>query len=415
MRDQMSQPLDKAGDTNQPVSYGESSTTFGSQLAPLLFLTSIFFLNFISRIILAPLMPAIEQELNLSHTEAGSFFLVISMGYFLTLLGSGLVSSRLTHRNTIILSATAVGIALIGTSFSNSLLEIRLGLLLLGMAAGIYLASGIATLTSLISSRHWGKAIAIHELAPNLSFVAAPLVAEALLVWFSWRGILDILGVASILIGIVFALSGKGGKLHGQPPSFKSFKTLFAEPSFWIMIVLFSLGIAGTLGIYTMLPLYLITDHGIDRNWANTLLALSRISGLGMAFLAGWASDRVGPKHTLCGVFLVAGVMTVLLGTAPGSWIVAIVFLQPIFAVCFFPPGFALLSSIGPPSARNVAISLTIPVAFVLGGGAVPIGIGIMGDAGAFGLGITLTGVLMLFGVVLSMCLRLPHGENRQT
>lgn len=411
MGDQMRQSPDKAGDKNQPFSYGEPQT-FSSQLGPLLFLTSIFFLNFISRIILAPLMPAIEQDLNLSHTEAGSFFLVISLGYFITLLGSGFVSSRLTHRNTIILSATAVGIALIGTSFSNSLLGIRVGLLLLGMAAGIYLPSGIATLTSLISSRHWGKAIAVHELAPNLSFVVAPLMSEVLLLWFSWRGILAILGGTSILIGIAFARSGKGGELHGQPPSFKSFKTLFAEPSFWIMMVLFSLGIAGTLGIYTMLPLYLITDHGIDRNWANTLLALSRISGLGMAFLAGWASDRLGPKRTMCGVFLVTGLTTVLLGIAPGSWIVAIVFLQPIFAVCFFPPGFAVLSSIGPPSARNVAVSLTIPVAFVLGGGAIPIGIGIMGDAGSFGLGITLAGVLMFFGFVLSMCLRLPNGES---
>ena len=73
----------------------ERVPSFGSQLGPLLFLTAIFFLNFISRIILAPLMPAIEKDLGISHGEAGSLFLLISAGYFTALLGSGFFSSRL--------------------------------------------------------------------------------------------------------------------------------------------------------------------------------------------------------------------------------------------------------------------------------------------------------------------------------
>jgi len=49
---------------------------------PLLLLTSIFFVNFLARILLAPLMPAVESDLGLSHAEAGSFFLLVSLGYF---------------------------------------------------------------------------------------------------------------------------------------------------------------------------------------------------------------------------------------------------------------------------------------------------------------------------------------------
>ena len=184
------------------------------------------------------------------------------------------------HRRTIILSAIAVGMALLGISISSSLWGIRLGLLLLGVAAGLYLPSGIAALTSLINPKHWGKAIAIHELAPNLSFVAAPLVSEALLIWFSWRAVLVLLGGLSILAGMAFARFGSGGEFPGETPGLRAFKTLLNAPAFWIMMVLFSLGIAGTLGVYTMLPLFLVTEHGINRNWANTLIALSRLSGL---------------------------------------------------------------------------------------------------------------------------------------
>ncbi len=381
-------------------------------MGPLLFLTTIFFLNFISRIILAPLMPAIEKDLGMSHGEAGSLFLLISAGYFTSLLGSGFVSSRLLHKRTIIVSATAVGLALFGIAFTNSLWGTRMVLFLLGLATGLYLPSGIATLTALISPRHWGKAIAIHELAPNLGFVAAPLVSEALLTWFSWRGVLMFLGGMSVVMGIAFARFGRGGEFPGESLNFSSSKTLFSEPAFWIMIFLFSLAIGGTLGVYTMLPLYLITEHGINRNWANTLIAISRIPGIGMAFVAGWASDRLGPRRTMGMAFLLTGFMTILLGATPGPIVVTIVFLQSIIAVCFFPPGFAALSSIGPPGARNIAVSLTFPCAFMLGGGAIPIGIGIMGDTGSFSLGIAMTGGLILMGFILSLYLKLPDSAN---
>ena len=169
------------------------------------------------------------------------------------------------------------------------------------------------------------------------------------------------------------------------------------------MMVLLSLGICATLGIYTMLPLFLVTQHGLERNWANTLVALSRISGMFMAFLAGWTTDRVGPALTMSGVFLLAGIATVLLGALTGSWLVAMVFLQPIVAVCFFPPGFAALSAVGPASTRNVAVSMTVPVAFLVGGGAIPMGMGLMGDVGRFSLGISCAGGLILAGAVLAL------------
>lgn len=390
----------------------EISMPFRSQLGPLVFLAGIFLLNFISRIILAPLSPAMGKDLGISHGEAGSFFLLISLGYFIALLGSGFVSSRFTHRKTIIFSATAVGMAVLIVALSKNMWTFRFGLLLLGMAAGLYLPSGIATLTSMVNPRHWGKAIAIHELAPNLSFVMAPLVCEALLAWFSWRGVLAILGAISLFISIAFAVFGKGGRFTGEPPTLGSSKTLFVEPAFWIMIILFSLAIAGSLGVYTMLPLYLTAERGVNSNWANTLIALSRISGVGVSFLAGWANDRLGPRQTIGAVFLLTGLTTVFLGILPGSWIVIAVFLQPAVAVCFFPPGFAALSTIGPPSTRNVAVSLTVPVAFMVGAGAIPTLIGVMGDAGSFGMGIALVGGLILLGFVLSIFLKFPDIEK---
>jgi MFS family permease len=43
------------------------------------------------------------------------------------------------------------------------------------------------------------------------------------------------------------------------------------------------------------------------------LVAFPRISGLGMAFLAGWTADRFGARRTMGGVLLLTGIMTALL------------------------------------------------------------------------------------------------------
>jgi len=386
---------------------GEADSTFHSRIGPILLLASIFFLNFLGRIVIAPLLPAIEADLSISHAQAGSLILITTTGYFVTVIGSGFVSSWISHRKTIILSAFTAALALAGVSMSQDFLSLRVSLLLLGLATGFYLTSGIATLTSLVPAKHWGKALAIHELAPNLGFVAAPLISEALLHWFSWRGVLGVIGVSSALCGCVFWRFGQGGTFHGQVPNLSSYRTLLRRSSFWIMVILFGLGMGGSFGIYTMLPLYLTAEQGMDRPFANTLIGLSRVSGLVSALMAGWATDRLGPRRTMVFVFFFTGLATMLMGLASGPWLIVLVFVQPMLAVCFFPAGFAALSLLGSAEIRSMAVSLAVPFGFLFAGAALPIGIGILGDAGHFGLAIGGTGALILSGWLLSRSLKL--------
>ena len=123
------------------------------------------------------------------------------------------------------------------------------------------------------------------------------------------------------------------------------------------MILLFGFGISGSLGIYTMLPLFLVSAHGLDRDFANTLLASSRILGVLAAFVSGWFTDRIGPKRTILIMLALTGVLTMALGLAPTAWLAYLVFIQSALAVCFFPAGFAAISMVAPARARNIAVS----------------------------------------------------------
>ncbi len=384
---------------------------FQNQLLPLFFLTSIFFLNFTIRIIISPLLPTISADMDLSRDQAGSFFLISASGYFIALLCSGFVSSRLLHKKTIALSAVGSGMALIAAGFSHDLAGMRLGLFVVGMASALYLPSGIAILTSTTDSRNWGKAIGVHELAPNLSFLLAPIVCEGLLLWLSWRNVLFVVGMTSILMGLSFYKFSKVKDFKGESPNLKSFLPLVASPSFWMMMVLFTVGVTGTLGVYSMLPLYLVKEHGFLQAEANTLMTLSRMFTLPMPFVVGWLSDRFGLKPTLAFVLLITGVSTLLLGVFTGSFIKAIIFIQPLSAVSFFPPAFAALSLIGSKETRNIMVSFTIPVAFLIGGGLIPNLIGIFGDNDLFPLGFMLAGGFIMAGAAIPAFLKFREGD----
>ena len=371
-------------------------------LLPLTFLTGIFYLNFVSRIILGPFLPVIEHELGLGHGGAGSLFLFIQIGYAAGLLGSGIVSWRFTHRHTIVASAVAVGISLVGLSLTSSLWTMRLWLVLVGTGAGLYLPAGVATITHLVKDAHWGKALAFHELAPNLAFITAPFLADAFLASISWRGVLAVLGGVAVLLGGCFTLSGHGGSRQGEAPRLQTVAGLLRDPAVWAMMLIFAAGVGSSLGLYSMLPLFLVTESGMTLRAANSLTGLSRVACLAVAFFSGWLTDRMGHRHALTVALTTTASLNLCLGLFPGPLLTPIfVFLQGAAAVMFFPAAFAAVSRLVPGQMRNLGVALTTAVGVFLGGGGVPALVGYLAEVASFSTAFTVVGALAIFSPLL--------------
>lgn len=384
----------------------ESGGTIRSALPLLLLTTSVFLLNFLSRVVLAPLLPEVRVELGIGHAEAGGFFLVMAAGVSLGLLSNGAFASRLTHRGTIALSALVLGASLVAASLAENLNLFRIFWAMAGYGAGLYLPSGIATVTSLVRRPDWGKALAVHEMAPNGSFVLAPLVAELMLAVASWRTAIFVLGAAQIVLSMVFLRgSGRAGNFAGAKPSWETARKILRMRSFWAMTGLFMLGVIGSFGPYSMIPLYLV-DLGWTRTEANQLLTVSRTLAFCVPFGAGWLVDRMGAPKTIAAYLVLNGAATVFLGLASGSWLTPAVLLQPMLAVTFFPAAFTMLSSLYDPSERSVAVSFMVPFGMFAGLGAGPVLLGVMGDLGRFGLGFAMVGALLFCGLLLLPGLR---------
>lgn len=378
-------------------------------LGPVFLLAGMFFCTFITRVIMAPLMPRVERDLGFSHAQAGAMFLYLAVGYCLSLLSSGLVSSRLGHRINIIVSTALVGLAMFLVALAPSPGLLGGALFLLGLAAGLYLPSGLSVTASLVPPQHLGRAMAVHEMAPNSSFVVAPLLAMLLLGFLSWRGAVVVMGLGSLAGSAYFWWrGGESGRFLGRAPDLKSVGALFRMPSFWILTMGFGLAMGATVGVYNMLPLYLINERGFSAGSTDFILAMSRVSGVFMSLAAGWASDRLGARRAMIVVMALCGLTTLGLGLAQGPWLVALVFLQPAAAVCYFPPGYAVLARMGTASVRPLVASFAMPLAFVTGGGLLPAGIGYLGEKLTFGWGIVLSGVLMLLGVWPLLKMQVP-------
>ncbi len=285
---------------------------------------------------------------------------------------------------------------------------------LVGATSGFYLPSGMATLTSLAPPRYWGRVVAIHELGPNLGFLTAPLWGEGLLALGSWRLAFLAVGAVGLLLGLVHLWLGRGGSFPGQAPSPAALRALLASPAVWVVTPLLMAGVGASLGLFAVLPLFLVHAHGFVRTDANLLVAGSRVLGAGMSLLAGFLSDRLGPRQTLAISLAGCGLLTLGLGLAPTGQVEILVFLQPLLAVLFFPPLFTALARTSSPEGRNLAVSLAAGTGILVGGGALPAIMGIMGELGYFRLGIALFGGLLLAGLLLLPRLKLEACARSQ-
>ena len=379
----------------------------------LVLLAFIFYLNFLSRIILAPLLPQIKLDLGLSTGKVSGFFFFLSIGYFTAQLGSGFVSERLGHKVTILISVTLCGLFLGILGVTRHIAVIIAAIVAIGLATGLYLPSAIATITSLFDKDFWGRAVSVHELAPNLAFISAPVIASFFIARYNWHILMIVMASCCMFVALIL-LKTEMGHYLGTAPSISACTHFLRKREFWIMLLLFGLGITSTIGIYNMLPIYLVSEHGYKELSANYLVSLSRVSTLVTALLGGVFSDIFGPRRVMGWVLFFTGIVTFFLGITQGLFLKIVVFIQPLLAVCFFPAAFSCLSAISDEKDRNLLISMIIPFAFVMGAGVMPTIIGWMADYDMFEQGFMIAGCFLASGMLLSRMLPIPKKLAQQ-
>jgi NNP family nitrate/nitrite transporter-like MFS transporter len=363
-------------------------------LLPLFIFWGLWYLNFSTRAIFSPILPLIEDTLLLSHGEAGGLFTSLAIGNSLILLISGRFAVIWGYKRTVVSGFIGIGLVFLGLQWADSYLAFHILFFFLGIAAGTYLPSILPIITETYESRHWGKVIGIHDSAASLCILSVPILVALGLHFLSWRTLLLLLGAASWLLPIYFwkvSVEPKREMSHQR----SRISDLLKRRSIWIIGFLWIFAAASSMGLYSILPLYLIRERGIDFDFANTLFGISRVGGVFVSVFIGFLIDRYGYRFMLMFCLVTTGLSTIglaLSSTLPMILITLV--LQATMSVGFFPAGFAALSNLTPLSERSMAIGVAISIGTIFGNGGAPVLLGFIADHFSFQVGIIWLGIL---------------------
>ena len=353
----------------------------------LLLFWSLWYVNFSARTVISPLLPIIEDEFALRHAVAGSIFSFLSVGYTITLLLSGALSPRIGYKRTIALGFLILMMSLFFLRYATTYTSLAVAFLFIGLGAGIYLPSAIPLITEVFDREHWGKAIAFHETGASFSVFSIPLLTAIALRFLNWRNIFFVLSAACLIVCVFFCI------FSPDPSPQKEEKTGFSgvlrRRDFWIMAILWVFAASCALGLYSVIPLFLVKENGMHLETANTIFGFSRIGGFIVAIITGFLVDRYGAKRILFLVILLTGLSTMNLALAQTiPLLVVMLFVQATIYPAFFPVALVAISRLTASNERSIFAGTTMAIGVIIGIGLTPVILGAVADVWNFRVGI---------------------------
>ncbi len=354
----------------------------------------LWFFNFSTRIIPSPVLPLIEDELMLSHARAGGLFMFLYAGYAFSLLVVGSMAPKVGYKRCIIWGFLCSSSGLFIVQYAYSYEQLVLLLVLIGLGCGVYLPSIMPMITETFAREHWGKAIGIHDSAASLSIFSIPLYVAIGLRVCPWRRLFLFLCIASMVVVVLFWIFSKEPRGEKVPGGYGPIEVL-KKKALWFMMPLWIVAAACCLGVYSIIPLFLVNERGISLDLANTVFGTSRLGGILVSITAGFLVDRLGVRRMLFWTLFLTGLSTAGLATVRSfHLLVGALFFQATVALGFFPVGLATISKVTTLRERSMATGVVISVGVIFGLGVAPYLLGTIADRVNFQTGILLLGIL---------------------
>jgi NNP family nitrate/nitrite transporter-like MFS transporter len=220
-----------------------------------------------------------------------------------------------------------------------------------------------------------------------------PLLTVFLLRFLHWRSIFVVLGLACLMVNIVFWVFAPDPKPVEEKRS--GLPSLLRRKDFRLMVVFWAFAAMSTAGLYSITPLFLVNERGLDLDVANTIFGISRVGGLLVVILMGFVLDRCSIKKIMLMTLFWAGLSTVGIAVVRNFWLLAtLLFVQSTLGNALFPIGLLAISKLTDANERSLFTGMTISVSAIMGLGVAPLALGAVADLWNFQAGILVLGVL---------------------
>lgn len=294
-----------------------SFTTTGDPVRLLFILTSVNIVLYLSRFLIAGLLPLIGNELKATSTQLGLLATLFTIIYISSSPLFGLLGDRHKHRNILwsgsVLSAIAT--LLIGAAPNFFLLLFARIMTALGQSA--FITIGPATISRVYPSNQRAIAIGIFNIAQPLGSALGFITAG---IWtsfhFLWRSAFYLFGLIAIGMSLTIFLIPSSSTSSTYHLKFKTilrrYYELFLIPSFSFNAFAMSANGFAIGGLAHWMPSYLHKDRKISLGKADLIFGIitASVGALG-TFLGGFMSDHLDKRYPQS-TMLVSGVSALL-------------------------------------------------------------------------------------------------------
>src|ERR1700736_4519481 len=166
----------------------------------------MYFITYIDRVNIGTAASEIQKELHLSNTQLGLVFSAFAYPYLLFQVIGGWVGDRFGPRKTLFWCGLIWAVSTIATGFVTSLLTLFIARVALGFGEGATFPTATRAMQYWTPADKRGFAQGITHAFARLGNAVTPPLIAALMVWLTWRGSFVVLGLVSLVWGVVWAL-----------------------------------------------------------------------------------------------------------------------------------------------------------------------------------------------------------------
>jgi len=348
------------------------------------------------------LLPLIGKELGLSYTQIGFLMSAQHIAGTLSNLPGGMMVDAIGKKGYLMAASLFwVGLPYALMSLTDSMWMLVTCVMLVGIGNNLWHPAAIPTLAHRYPQRK-GLVLSFHGMGGNIGEAVAPLVAGALLAWFSWRTVVVInivpgLVMATLILVLVGALAttrardelagtradvnaGGDGAAWSMGRYLHDLLGLLRNRALMLICVSAGFRTLTQVGLLVFLPVYLAYEQGYSPLAVGVCMTVMQVAGLIAGPIAGHLSDRVGRQKVVIASMLLSGA-TILGMVFAGQSMLFIVFVALVgfFMYAMRPVLQAWAVENTPKRLAGTGVGLQFTI-LSLGGSIAPATFGVIAD-----------------------------------
>ncbi len=166
----------------------------------------MYFITYVDRVNIGTAASEIQKELHLSNTQLGLIFSAFAYPYLLFQVIGGWVGDHFGPRRTLFWCGLIWAASTIATGFVTGIVTLFIARVALGFGEGATFPTATRAMQYWTPAGMRGFAQGITHAFARLGNAITPPLIAALMAWLTWRGSFILLGVVSLVWGLVWVL-----------------------------------------------------------------------------------------------------------------------------------------------------------------------------------------------------------------